>query len=369
MKQQVAEAMEQGAVGLSTGLNYGAGKFADTAELIELCRVVAKYNGVYATHVRGQGDTYKEAIAEALEIGEKSGVPVELSHMCPFPPHMGKSAEFMEPVTQARLRGLDVTIDTIMGDGVASLTDMLPPWTAEGGIQEQLKRLADPNLRDRIKRELRGEVEWTRNGPALLSRAGLFEQFGVFDAKEKSIVGKSWAELARIQNRDPLDVILDYLVDEGAPRGTIERIMDLDDLKYLVTLPYQMFASDTTPLPMEAKGPLGDTASTPAEYGSYPWFIRNFVREDNVLTLEEIIRKMTSFPAQRFQIWDRGLIKPGFKADIVVFDPDMISDRGTWENPRQAPVGIEYVLVNGQVVLNKGEHTGARPGKVLRFGL
>lgn len=367
MKRQVADAMEQGALGLSSGLNYGAGKFAGTDELVELCRVVAQYGGVYATHVRGQGDTYREAIAEAIEIGERSGVPVELAHMCPFPPNVGKSPEFMAAVTAARLRGLDVTIDVIQGDGVASLTDMLPPWTAEGGVKAQLDRLADPELRERIKRELRGEADWTRNGPALLTRAGMFDQFGVYEAKDKSIVGLSWAELGKRQNKDPLDVILDYMVDEGAPRGTIERIMDMNDLKHLVSLPYQMFASDTTPLPLESRGPLGQTASTPAEYGSYPWFIRNFVRESQVLTLESAIRKMTSLPAQRFKLRDRGLVREGLAADIVVFDPDKISDRGTWENPRQAPVGIEYVLVNGQVVLDRGKHTGARPGKVLRI--
>lgn len=365
MKRLVVKAMEDGAVGLSSGLNFSPGQFADTGELVALCKVVAYYGGVYATHMRGQGDSYHEAIAEAIEIGEKSGVAVHLAHQGPTASGWGRSPEFLAAVTEARKRGVDVTIDVIAGvEAVGSLNDMFPPWTAEGGLQQQLRRFKDPELRGRIKRELEGEAEWTRNNPALLARGGRWDLFGIHEARDRSLVGKTFAELAESTGEDPFDILLDYLVEEGEARGTLEIAFSEEDIKYMATLPFQMFSSDVWPA-MEEE-PLGSTAAYPTQYGAFPWVYRRLVREEGVLTLEEAVSKMTSLPAQRFQLWDRGLIREGLWADIVILDPDRIADQGTWKNPRQYPVGIEYVLVNGVVTIEKGQHTGALVGRVLR---
>ncbi len=365
MKRLVDEEMQAGAVGLSSGLVFSPGRFAETGELIELCQVAAQYGGVYATHVRSQGDQYAEAIAEAIEIGAKSGAAVHLSHQGVMMPHWGQSATYMTAVSEARERGVDVTIDIIGGvEGVGSLNDMFPPWTAVGGLPEQLKRFQDPALRERIKWELEGEANWNRNNPALLVREGRWDLFGVFAAEDKNLVGKTFAELAESQGKDPFDILLDYLVQEGQPRGTLEIVMSEEDTVDLARLPFTMFSSDVWPVTDE--GPLGDTAAYPTQYGAFPWIFRKMVREEKALTLEEAVKKMTSLPAQRYRLWDRGLVREGLWADIVVFDPERIADRGTWESPRQFPAGIVYVLVNGEIAIDKQGHTGAVAGRVLR---
>ncbi len=365
MKRLVAEAMEQGAVGMSSGLVFSPGRFAETSELLELCKVVSQHDGVYASHVRSQADYYPQAIAEAIEISEQSGAPAQLSHCGPMTPHWGRAAEFFAPVTAARERGVDMTIDIIGGlEGVGSLNDMFPPWTTAGGVPEQLKRFQDPVLRERIKRELLGEANWGRNNPALLVRAGRWDLFAVHEAKDKSLIGKTFAALAAEAHKDPLDYLMDYLIEEGESRGTLEVVMLEDDMRTLATLPYTMFSSDVWPTLPE--GPLGALAAYPTQYGAFPWVFRRIVRDSHTLTLEQAVQRMTSLPAQRFGLWDRGLVREDMWADIVVLDPDTIADRGTWENPRQFPAGIEYVLVNGQVSIEQGRHTGVLAGKVLR---
>jgi N-acyl-D-aspartate/D-glutamate deacylase len=368
MRRLVTQAMEDGAFGLSVGLVYTPCRFAETSELIELCKLVARYGGIFAAHVRSQSDMYKEAIAEAIEIGEKSGVPAHLSHQGVMPPHWGEGREFFGAVYEARERGLDVTIDVIGGvEGLGSLNDMFPPWATDGGIAEQLKRLRDPKMRERLKKELKGETNWNRNIPALWAREGRWDMLRIHNAKDESLKGKTIAEAAKSKDKDPFEFLFDYLVEEGKPRSTVEIVFDEKDIKYMITLPFQMFCSDVWS--MAPYGPLSRSASYPTQYGAYPWIFRRFVREEKLLTLEEAVRKMTSLPAQRFKLLDRGLIREGTWADMVIFNPKSIADQGTKEKPRQYPAGIEYVLVNGRITVEKGEHTGALAGKVLRHPL
>lgn len=365
MKRLVAEAMEDGAFGLSTGLVYAPSRFAETNELIELCKTVARYGGIYATHIRSQSDMYKEAIAEAIEIGEKSGIPLHLSHQGVMPPHWGKIRRFIGAISEARERGVDVSIDVIAGvEGVGSLNNMFPPWAIDGGVEEQLKKLRDPEVRERLKRELKGEINWNRNIPALWAKEGRWDMLHIFQAKDSNLIGKTFDEVARNKGKDPFDFLFDYLLEEGEARGTTEIVFDEEDIKYLATLPFQMFCSDS--FPVAPYGPLSKIGAYPTQYGAFPWVFRRLVREERVLTIEEAVRKLTSFPAQRFKLRDRGLIREGMWGDMVIFNPKTISDRGTWEHPSQYPTGIEYVFVNGKITVEREEHTGILAGKVLR---
>jgi len=365
MKRLVDEAMQQGAFGLSSGLVFAPGRFAKTDELVELCKVVAKNGGIYASHVRSQSDMYEDAVAEAIEICEKSGVSVQLSHQCVMPPHWGKKREVFGMIQRARERGLDITIDVVAGlEGVGSLNDMFPPWAVEGGIKEQLKRFADHATREKLVRELKGETNWNRNIPALWAREGRWDLMRIHESKEKAILGKTIDEVAKLKGKDPFNFLFDYLIEEGEPRGIIEIVTTVEDLEFMSTLPFQMFSSDVWPV--APYGPLAEGASYPTQYGCYPWIFRKFVREDKILRLEEAVRKLTSFPAQKFHLWDRGLIREGMWADIVVFDPKAIAEKCTWENIRQYPMGIKFVLVNGKIVVENGEHTGILAGKILR---
>jgi N-acyl-D-amino-acid deacylase len=379
MKGLVAEAMEAGAFGLSTGLAYAPGMFADTNEIVDLAKVAARYGGFYATHIRTNGHTYEESVQEALEIGERSGAPVQVSHVETHYPNWGKQETILKMLENARKRGLDVTCDVppyLLG--LTLLNTLLPDWALEGGPARTVERLKDPKIRQEIKRFVLKEKQ--KHGisvPTMIADELSSKIWTETCQKNPDLVGKDLAEISKIRGKDPLECALDLLMEEqGQPLNITYEGHSEDDLVTLVRSPLSMIESDA--LCWAPYGDLSERAKPhPRTYGVFPLTFRKYVRGETrpeepkevgrkILTLEEAVRKMASFPARRLGLPDRGLIAEGMSADIVIFNPKTIEDQATYAKPNQYPKGVEYVLVNGQVVIEKGEHTGNLSGKVLR---
>ncbi|MCG0276218.1 MAG: D-aminoacylase [Thermosediminibacteraceae bacterium] len=362
MKVLLKEAMEQGAFGLSTGLIYPPGSFAETGEIVELCRVAAENGGIYATHMRDEGERLEEAVEEAIAIGEKAGIPVEISHhkACGMS-YFGKVERTLLMIKEARERSIDVTCDVYPYMATATgLTSIVPDWAHEGGIEKLIHRLQDKILRERIKKEA---------DPIQKALSGYENVYITYVATEanRRFQGKSLEEVGAILNKNPLDAALDLIVEERGQVGMIRFAMDEEDVKKVLTSPFSMIGSDGSAL--APYGILSGSHPHPRNYGTFPRVLARYVREQGILTLEEAVRKMTSFPARRLGLWDRGIIMEGMAADIVIFDLDKVKDMATYENPKTYPKGIVHVIVNGVPVISEGKHTGARPGRVLRNGL
>ncbi len=365
MKKLVAEAMEAGAFGMSTGLIYPPGVYSKTEELVELCKVVAKYGGIYVSHIRGEGGTLIEAVKEAIYIGEKAGVPVEISHhKAAGKSNWGKTKETLKLMEEARKRGVDVTCDQYpYRAGMTSLSAVLPPWVHVGGVEEMLRRLRDPKEREKIRRDIEQGLPGWENFVADCGWENIYIS-SVVTEKNKHLEGKNVAEIAKIKGKDELDAVCDLLLEEDGRVTIVLFMMDEEDIVRVMKSPLQMVATDAWAV--APYGVLGAGKPHPRFYGTYPRVLGRYVREKKVLTLEEAVRKMTSFPAQKLGLKDRGLILEGMWADIVIFDPAKIIDKATYQNPHQYPEGIEYVIVNGKIVVENGEHTGVLPGKTLR---
>lgn len=379
MKRLVAQSMEGGAFGMSTGLVYLPGCYADTSELIELCKIVAKYDGIYASHIRGERETIVEALEEAIEIGEKTGVPVQVSHNCPKYGGSGKLKEMFKIYEKARVRGVEVTTDNdAHTDFNPELINVLPQWAQAGGVEKTIERLKDMETRERIKKEIK-EDKSPGPGYCGLVKHGRWDRIFLFSCKKnKELIGKSFEEIAKIKGAtDPFDAYFDLLIEEEGDVSALFNYINEDDIRSLLKNHLMMVSTDG-----EATAPYGALGKiqgySPCSYGEYPYILERYVREEKVITLQEAIRKMTSFPAQKLGLKDRGLIKEGMWADIVVFDINTIKDRASSRYPytfplpnypHQYPEGIEYVLVNGQVVIEKGENKGVLPGKVLHHQL
>lgn len=363
MKALAAESMEGGAFGMSTGLVYAPGNSSSTEELVELCRVVARYGGIYATHVRSEG---VEAVVEAIEIGERAGVPVHLSHHPTGTFIMrGKTEKTLRLVDEARGRGVEVTCDLHPYLwGLTALTATLPGWAFEGGPERMLERLRDPRVREELKKAM---VEGTSTVHQLI-RAGLWDRILLGSSEgSPSLVGRGFEEIARLKGTDPRDAVLDVLMAEGLGLQSafiLAETYSETDVRNVMAHPTSMIGADGFAL--APYGPLAKLGFHPRSYGTFPRVIQEYVREKGVLTLEDAVRRMTSAPAQRLGLRDRGLVRDGMWADIAIFDPERIGDRATYKEPSRYPAGIEYVLVNGVIVVMEGEHTGALPGRALR---
>jgi N-acyl-D-amino-acid deacylase len=363
MKALVALAMEDGAFGMSTGLFYLPGGFADTEEVIELCRVVAKYGGIYTSHIRGEGDPLIEAVAEAIEIGEKANIPVQISHhkACGIE-NWGKVEKTLRMMEEARSRGIEVTCDvypyTACG---ADLVSLIPNWAHEGGVDKLRERLKDSKSRERIRKEmLEGLLGW--ESTVKQSGWGRIKVIGWKGHRE--FEGRTLAEVAELKGVDPFDLTFDLIVKKESPE-LVDLAMSDEDVCAVIKHPLSMIGSDGWAL--APYGVLGESKTHPRSYGTYPRMLGKYVREEKVLTIENAIRKMASFPAQKLGLRGRGMIREGMWADVVVFNPKTVMDKATYEDPHRYPQGIEFVLVNGEIVVDEGEHTGALPGKVLRI--
>jgi len=366
MRQLVASTMEQGAFGLTNALEATCG-YAKTGELIELAEVVSRYGGIYATHVRGEGDTVLDSVREAIEIGEKANVPVEVFHLkVAGKNNWGRMPEVAALIENARARGIDVNANQY--PYVAAyhpMLPLLPPWAQEGGVDKTMERLRDPQLRDRIRRNIEnGLPDWSQN---YVQQSGGWQGIviaGTGTEKNASLAGKTLEELGRIRDKDPADAFFDLLLDEHGQVFCMLFMMNEKDVQTALREPWLDIASDGSSLSVD--GLLGAGHPHPRNYGTFPRVLGYYARDEKVLTLEDAVRRMTSLGAQRLGLKDRGLLREGYWADIVVFDPNRINDKATFATPKQYPEGINYVLVNGHVVIDRGNHTGERPGMALR---
>jgi N-acyl-D-amino-acid deacylase len=368
MKAILETAMQNGAMGMTTALIYPPSSYTTTDELIEMARVAAKYGGIYASHMRGEGKELVQSVDELIQIAEKGGLPGEVFHFkAAYSPGWGKlMKEAGQHIEAARARGVDVAADLyVYTAGGTGLEATIPSWAHEGGQEQLLKRLADPAIRARLKREIRkGSPGWWN----IVEASGGWKNIILVNAQNPENAkyqGRSIATIAKELKKDPADAAFD-LVAQGT-QGRVLAIyymMSEQDIDTALRFPWTSIGSDAG----TALTPGGDDAlglPHPRSYGNFPRVIARYVREQHVLTLEDAIRKMTSWPATRMRIADRGVIREGLWADVVIFDFDKIQDRSTYDKPDLTPDGIDYVLVNGVVVVDHGKHTGARPGKVL----
>ena len=375
MGEGLAEAMESGAFGISTGLVYPPGCYAGTEEIITLCQVVARYKGLYASHIRGERETILEAVAEAIRIGREAGVPVQVSHNAPKYGAPCDASANLGLVEEARAQGQDVTVDNdVHTDLGPALTGGLPQPVQERPAEEIAALLRDPGTRHQIREEIILDRR-PAFGPAGLLKHGQWQRITVLHApRSQEAVGKTIEALAQQRGQEPFDAYFDLIVANGHDATAIFDYIDEANIRLLLRHPAVMICSDG-----QVRAPYGllndPPPYEPCSYGEFPGVLERYVRDEPVLTLEEAIRKMTSFPAQRFGLLDRGVLRPGAWADVVVFDLERIRDRARnlyphtypFENyPHRYPEGIEYVFVNGVLVVEGQRHSGALPGKVLR---
>jgi len=363
MKALLEESLKNGAFGLSTGLIYTPGAYAKTEEIIELAKVASKYNGIYASHIRSESTWLLEAIEEAIRIGKEANIPVEISHMkAAGKKNWGKVKDALRLIEKARSEGIEITCDFYpYTAGSTGLAACLPPWAHEGGVEEMLKRLQDPAMRNKMREHIEKGLPGWEN---LAGTAGWDNIVIAYCEKNKEYEGLSISQIAEKRGVDPFDAAFNLLIEEEGIVWIILHMMNEDDMKYVMRHPVSMVGTDGSSY--APYGVLARGKPHPRNYGTFPRILGRYVREQNVLTLQEAIRKMTSLPAQKLGLKDRGLIREGYWADIVIFDPKTIVDRATFKNPHQYPKGIEYVIVNGEITIKKGEHTGKLAGRVLR---
>jgi N-acyl-D-amino-acid deacylase len=362
MEALVEKAMQEGAVGLSTGLIYTPGTYAKTPEVIGLARAAAKYNGIYASHIRNEGNDEEggvfAAITEAIDVGRAAGIPVEISHFKVSSKKLwGKSRQTIALVEKARADGIDVTVDQYPYTASStSLSVLLPSWALADGDSAVKARLNDPKLRRKIRDQMRHTIV-DRNGRYRLNYAYVTrcQWDSTLNGKNISQVNRLWKRKGTLSNE--IQTVLDMVEKGGA--GMVYHTMSEEDVQRIMKYPYSMVGSDAGVIQF------GSGVPHPRGYGSNARILAEYVRHKKVLRIEEAIRKMTSFPAQRFRLVDRGLIRPGMWADIVVFDEKLIADKATFPKPHAYSEGFAYVLVNGEPVVDHGTHTGARLGKVL----
>ncbi len=368
MKRLVTEAMQDGALGLSVALLVPPNTYHTTAQLIELASAVKPFGGIYMTHIRTEGEGIETAIAEALEVGEKAQVPVEILHLKIADRRLwGRMKNVCDLIEDARSRGIRASADQYpYVAGQNNLVALVPPWAMEGGRVRMLARLKDPAERRRIEKDLYAGIPgWYNHYLAMSGWEGCLVA-SVSSEANKKYEGMSIAEIARISGKKPADAVFDLLIDEQGSVPAVYFLMSEEDVRYAVRQPWVSFGSDGSAV--RPDGPLGKGKPHPRWYGTFPRVLGRYVREEHVLSLPEAIRKMTSLNAEKLGIEDRGLLRVGRKADITVFDPDRVADRATFENPHQYPVGILCVIVNGVPVIEGEQHLGTRPGRILRKG-
>ena len=348
-KGLLREAMQEGAFGISTGLDYPPGNYADTDELVDLAKESSKLGGFYHTHVRYRlGDRYLDPFREAIEIGKRSGIPIHLTHMFRRTTNPGGISNIFDLVEDARSQGMDITFDCFPYKyGGTRILIIFPDWAHEGGPEKLIQVLSSKDARKRLKKEV------------VPRSLGWDEMWLTYFKKpnNKQYEGKSLAFVSEMRNQHPVDALCDLLLDEELRVSYFADAIDARTLPDLIAHPLYMVGSDALLI--------GDYPP-PMGYGCFPAILSEIVREEKKLSLPEAVRKMTSYPAQRIGLKDRGLIKDNFKADIVIFDPDTIKANASRQNPRELSTGVDYVIVNGSIVIDKGIHTGLLPGRSLK---
>jgi dihydroorotase/N-acyl-D-amino-acid deacylase len=366
MKALVREAMHDGAVGVSTSLQYAPAPYATTEELIALASEAAKLGGIYATHMRSEGDAIVAALDEAFRIGREAHIPVEIWHLkAAGKPNWGRMPEILRRIEDARASGIDVAANTYAYTAwFNSFSAFIPPWAHDGGDAKLIERLKDPAMRQRIRKDmLTPSKDWDNEWQEIAGPEAILVSV-VHNPELRPLQGKTIADIAKMWGEDPIDTIFDLLIKDTA--FTMVAVFGMTESDVALALQQPWVSIDNDSQGTSPDGLLGREHPHPRAYGTFPRILRKYVREEHKLTLEDAIRKFTALPAARMRLADRGVVKKGMWADLVVFDPDKIRDRATFEDPNQLSEGMRYVLVNGIAVIADGKQTDALPGKVLR---
>lgn len=365
MKSLVSQAMREGALGVSSALEYPPAPYASTDELIALASVASQYGGIYATHMRNEGDGEMEALAETARIAREAHIPVEIFHLkTAGKPNWGKMPQVVAFIDKARSEGLDIEADTYAYTAWANgMSAFIPPWAHDGGNEKLIERLRDPKMRARIRKDMETPSKsWDNEWQEIAGPEGVLlcelhnPDLAQFEGKTLADVAKAWKE-------DPIDALFDLLIKDDGNVGVADFGMNEPDIEFALKQPWVSVDNDAS-----GESPTGVFAKFhphPRTYGTFPRILRKYVREEHLLTLPDAIRKFSALPAQREHLADRGVLKDGMWADVVIFDPAKVRDLATYANPQQLSVGMDYVLVNGVPVIADGKMTGELPGKVI----
>src|SRR5437667_1942755 len=365
MRELVRREMEAGALGITTALIYPPAFFAKTEELIELCKVAAKYQGKYTTHMRSEGNQLIEGVQETMRIGRSAGLPVEIYHLkASGEANWPKMDQVIKMVEDARRQGMKISANMYTYPaGGTGLDASMPPWVWDGGREAGYKRLQDPATRKKIADAVRTPTNDWENLYLLAGSPDRILLASFRTEKLKPLTGKTLAEVAKMRGKDPVEAIMDLVLEDRSRIGTIYFLMSEDNIEKQIRQPWVSCGSDAASIAPE--GVFLKSSAHPRAYGNFARLLGKYVREENVISLAEAVRRLTGLPATNLGLDHRGFLKSGMFADVVVFDPQRIADRATFENPHQLAVGVKHVFVNGAQVLKDGEHTGARPGRAL----
>ena len=366
MKQLVAEAMKDGALGVSTSLQYVPARFAKTDEIVELAKVAHQYGGIYISHQRSEANAIDDSMKEVFEIARRANIPAEIWHFkTAYKKNWGRMPEMLRRIATARQQGLKITADVYpYVAGSTSLSACLPPWALEGGTDKMVARLKDADTRKRLKLEISNDAkDWENIYLGSGGPSGILIG-SVVNRELEKWQGKRLSEIATAQNKDPLDALLDFIIADHGQTGAIFFMMSEDDMKAALKSPFVSICTDSGARATD--GPLAGSKSHPRGWGTYPRILGRYVRDEKLMPLELAIHKMTGLPAANVGLKQRGLLRQGFFADLTIFDPNTVIDRATFEEPNQYPAGINFVIVNGQIEVDNGQRTPVNSGRVLR---
>ncbi len=367
MKALVKQAMEEGAMGLTSALIYAPANYASTEELIELSKVASQYGGMYIAHIRSEGNSIFEAVDETIRIAREAKLPAEIYHLkFSGKDNWNKIDSVITMIDKANKEGLKITADMYTYTaGATGLDAAMPPWLQEGGIKEWIKRMKDPVMRKKALQEMRTPTNKWEN---LMKLAGDFDKVLLMgftnDSLRKNFTGKTLGQVAKIYGKSPEETAMDLVITDGTRVGTAYFLMTEENVKRQIQLPYVSFGSDAES--STAAGNFLKTPTHPRAYGNFSRLLGKYVRDEKVISLEESIRRLTSLPAYNLRIKKRGLLQTGYYADLAIFDPAKVQDNATFENPHQYSTGMVHVFVNGVQVLKDGEHTNEKPGRIVR---
>jgi N-acyl-D-amino-acid deacylase len=366
MRGLVGQAMQEGALGLASALIYAPACYAQTDELIALARVAAEYGGLYISHIRNEGNAILESLDELLTIAHQAGIAAEIYHLkLSGRSNWDKLDNVIEKIEAARAQGLRITAD--MYNYAASSTGLdaaMPGWVQEGGLQAWIERLKDPAIRERVKQEMSTPGDGWENTYHAAGAPDNVLLVGFKNDALKPLTGKTLAQVAAMRGQSPEDTVMDLVIQDNSRVGVVYFTMSEDNVRRQIALPWMSFGSDGAS--MATEGVFLKSSTHPRAYGNFARLLGKYVRDEKIIPLEQAIRRLTSFPAQNLKLDRRGSLTPGYFADVVVFDPERIQDHATFDQPHQYSTGVAHVFVNGTQVLKDGEHTGAKPGRVVR---
>jgi N-acyl-D-amino-acid deacylase len=366
MKKLTREAMEEGALGVGASLIYPPASFSSTEELVELCKEASAYGGMYIAHMRSEGNNIFGAVDETLRIAREANIPAEIYHLkMAGEANWNKIDSVLGIIDDANKNGLKISADMYTYTaGATGLDASMPPWVQEGGIEQWTRRMKDPAIRKKVVNEMRTPSNKWENLLLMAGSADKVLLVGFANDSLKRFTGKTLTEMAKINGKSPEETAMDLVIADNTRISTVYFMMSEENVKRQIKLPYVSFGSDA-----ESSAPEGvflKSSTHPRAYGNFARLLSKYVREEKVITLQEAVRKLTSLPAGNLKISKRGTLTPGYFADVVIFDAEKIQDHATFEKPMQYATGMVYVFVNGTMVLSKGEHTGATPGRAVR---